>query len=78
MWVDISPKVRIGCNCVRQLLISVGLEANPNASCGRKVSFTNASEGGRLRRTSKTRGEKESQSLRHESYIVFRILCPLP
>ncbi len=29
----------------------VGLEANPNASCGRKVSFTNASKSGRLRRT---------------------------
>jgi len=45
-------------------LISVGFEANPNASSGRKVSIANGSEGGRLRRRSGTTGEKESLPLR--------------
>jgi len=37
---------------------NVGHEANPNASSGRKVSFTNVSETGRLRRRSEVTGEK--------------------
>ncbi len=42
----------------------MGLEANPNASCGRGVSGANDSETGRLRRRSEATGEKEFQSLR--------------
>ena len=42
----------------------LGLEANPNASSGRKVSLTNVSKGGRLRGKSEAMEEKESQSLR--------------
>jgi len=73
MCAVISPKVRIGCDRVRQQLVyriayivyrenkkqrekNKGLEANPNASSGRRVSFTNASESGRLRRRSDSDG----------------------
>ena len=90
IYVVISPKVRIGCDRVRQKVVArrwllvarkkssryrvlVGFEANPNASGGRRVSEANDSEGGRFRRTSETRGEKESHSLRHALYIVFRM-----
>lgn len=59
----------------------MGFEANPNASRGRRVSGANDSEGGRLRRTSETRGEKESHPLRHRFVarclsLVSRILSP--
>ncbi len=48
---------------------NVGLEANPNLSCGKGVSGANASEGGRLRGKSEARGEKESQCLRQCNQI---------
>ncbi len=51
---------------------NVGFEANPNASCGRKVSFTNDSETGRFRGKSEAMEEKESQSLRQFSLFEFR------
>jgi len=69
-WLQLRQKFVSRCSYLvnrKKILkhtILVGLEANPNASCGRKVSFTNASETGRLRRKSEAMEEKEFQPLR--------------
>jgi len=70
-WLQLRPpQIRISLFVSResreekQKQKSRGLEAESSASCGGKMSKANDSETGRLRRRSKTTGEKESQSLR--------------